>query len=85
MYLSNRILFNLFIQTHKTPNPNFLKFIPVSKLVMGAEDPIDIPTPEEAFRLSPLARKMFKVQGITHVFYGKDFISVSKKEECNWN
>lgn len=34
--------FNLFIQTSKTPNPNFLKFIPVSKSVMGSYDPVDI-------------------------------------------
>jgi hypothetical protein len=37
-----RTSYNLFIQTSKTPNPNFLKFIPVSKSVMGASDPVDI-------------------------------------------
>ena len=35
MNLLTRTLFNLFIQTQKTPNPNFLKFLPVSKVVMG--------------------------------------------------
>lgn len=42
MNLFKRISYQLFIQTAKTPNPNFLKFIPTSKIVMGALDPIDI-------------------------------------------
>jgi hypothetical protein len=41
-FLSKQIFYNLFIQTAKTPNPNFLKFIPVSRLVMGTSDPVDI-------------------------------------------
>jgi hypothetical protein len=45
MLLNRRILFQLFIQTQKTPNPNFLKFVPTAKIVMGAEDPVDISTP----------------------------------------
>lgn len=83
--LGYRVLFGLFIQTKKTPNPNFLKFVPTAKVVMGAQEPIDIPTPEEAYKISPLARRLFRVEGVTHVFYGKDFISISKKEEANWN
>jgi hypothetical protein len=46
---------------------------------MGSEEPVDIDTPEKAFNVSPLARKIFQVDGITHVFYGKDYISISKK------
>ena len=84
MYLSKKLFYLLFIQTQKTPNPNFLKFIPISKLVMGSDDPVDIDSPEKAFNVSPLARKLFKVDGVTHVFYGKDYISISKKEESNW-
>lgn len=61
MHLLRRMCFQLFIQTQKTPNPNFLKFIPTSKVVMGAEDPVDIKTPEDAFKISPLARKLFKI------------------------
>lgn len=44
MMLGYRVLFGLFIQTKKTPNPNFLKFVPTAKVVMGAQEPIDIPT-----------------------------------------
>lgn len=85
MKLSQKIFYSLFIHTQKTPNPNFLKFIPTSKSVMGSKDPVDIPTIDEAFKTSPLARRLFKVSGVTHVFYGKDFISISKAEDCNWN
>jgi hypothetical protein len=46
MNLYKRLCFQLFIQAHKTPNPNFLKFVPTAKIVMGAEDPIDIKTAE---------------------------------------
>lgn len=44
MRLITRISFSLFVRTQNTPNPHFLKFIPTSKLVMGAEEPVDIPT-----------------------------------------
>jgi hypothetical protein len=46
MIWTKKISYLLFIQTQKTPNPNFLKFIPTAKIVMGADDPIDIKTPE---------------------------------------
>jgi len=52
---------------------------------MGAQDPIDIKTPDQAFKISPLARKLFRIEGITHIFYGKDFISISKAEDASWN
>jgi hypothetical protein len=42
MYLLRKNFFNLFIQTQKTPNPNFLKFLPASKVVMGDSDTVDI-------------------------------------------
>ena len=80
MQLITKFTYNLFIHAQKTPNPHFLKFVPTSKVVMGAQDPIDIISLEEAYNISPLARRLFKVQGITRVFYGKDFISISKKE-----
>lgn len=35
--------------------------------------------------ISPLARKLFQVDGVVRVFYGKDFISVTKKDELDWN
>jgi hypothetical protein len=41
--LCKNISANLFIQTKKTPNPDFLQFLPQSHTVMGANDSIDIP------------------------------------------
>ena len=80
-----RSLFRLFIQTKTTPNPLFLKFVPTSKLVMGTGDPIDFDTPQKAAQYSPLARRIFRIEGITQVFYGKDHISIGKTEETHWN
>lgn len=36
-------------------------------------------------RRSPLAKQLFQIQGITRVFFGKDFISVTKEEDENWD
>lgn len=41
--LTKTLLNNLFIQTKKTPNPDFLQFLPQSHVVMGASDSVDIP------------------------------------------
>jgi NFU1 iron-sulfur cluster scaffold homolog, mitochondrial len=35
--------------------------------------------------VSPLARRLFQIEGIVRVFYGKDYISVTKKEDLDWN
>ena len=74
-------LMNLFIQTQSTPNPNFLKFLP-GKIVMK-EGTMDFVAPRYT-TISPLARKLFTVDGVTRVFYGKDYISISKKEDIDW-
>ena len=34
---------------------------------------------------SPLAKSLFRIDGITRVFYGPDFISVTKSEDMDWN
>lgn len=70
---------NIFIQTKKTPNPDFLKFLPGSHSVMGSEETIDIASEEAAIKTSNLARKLFKVEGVTRVFYGPNYISIAKK------
>ena len=76
--LLSMISYSLFIQTKTTPNPNFLKFVPAGKTVMKTGT-MDIAAPRFA-SCSPLARKLFNIDGITRVFYGYDHISVSKKE-----
>ena len=65
----------MFIQTEATPNPATLKFIP-GRIV--APDPIDIRSREEAAQ-SPLATALFAVEGVSGVFYGSDFITVTRQ------
>ena len=65
----------MFIQTEATPNPETLKFLP-GKTVME-EGVLDFRGVEEA-TVSPLAQRLFGVDGVTGVFLGADFISVSK-------
>lgn len=74
---------NMFIRVADTPNPNSLKFIPgVEVLESGT---VDLPTPSHAYR-SPLARQLFRIHGVRGVFYGKDFITVTKSddEDISW-
>jgi len=66
----------MFIQTESTPNPATLKFLP-GREVMGEGAVADFPTPESAAR-SPLARALFNVPDVARVFFGSDFISVTK-------
>jgi hypothetical protein len=73
-----RISASLFIQTKKTPNPDFLQFLPQAHIVMGANDSVDIPDEDTAIKTSNLARKLFKVQGVKRVFFGPNYISVGK-------
>ncbi|NP_001164062.1 NFU1 iron-sulfur cluster scaffold homolog, mitochondrial isoform X3 [Mus musculus] len=80
--LCNTVRF-MFIQTQDTPNPNSLKFIP-GKPVLETRT-MDFPTPAAAFR-SPLARQLFRIEGVKSVFFGPDFITVTKEnEELDWN
>jgi Fe-S cluster biogenesis protein NfuA len=65
----------MFIQTEPTPNPATLKFIP-GKMVLG-DGAVDFRSPDEATS-SPLAQRLFAVEGVTGVFLGSDFISVTK-------
>jgi Fe-S cluster biogenesis protein NfuA len=72
----------MFIQTEETPNPNTLKFLP-GKIVMGAGT-IDFRTKEAAKR-SPLATKLFDINGVTGVFLGANFVSISKEPSLDWS
>ncbi|HMM14056.1 MAG TPA: NifU family protein [Parvibaculum sp.] len=66
----------MFIQTEATPNPATLKFIP-GREVMGDGRAVDFPDAEGA-RRSPLAMRLFAVDGVAAVFFGADFITVTK-------
>lgn len=67
----------MFIQTESTPNPATMKFIP-GCAVMPAGAVADFPTEADA-RRSPLARALFATGEVARVFFGSDFISVTKK------
>ena len=66
----------MFIQTEATPNPATLKFLP-GKAVLG-EGAREFRAASEAEKESPLAARLFAVEGVTGVFLGSDFISVTK-------
>jgi Fe-S cluster biogenesis protein NfuA len=68
----------MFIQTESTPNPATLKFLP-GREVMGDGAVADFPTKEAAAR-SPLARSLFATPEVSRVFFGADFISVTKSD-----
>jgi Fe-S cluster biogenesis protein NfuA len=66
----------MFIQTEATPNPATLKFLP-GKVVLE-EGTRDFRDASEAEPVSPLAARLFAVDGVRGVFLGSDFISVTK-------
>src|SRR5579863_2390863 len=68
----------MFIQTESTPNPNTLKFLP-GRDVMGEGAVADFPSAEQAGR-SPLASALFAIPDVARVFFGSDFISVTKRD-----
>jgi Fe-S cluster biogenesis protein NfuA len=66
----------MFIQTEETPNPATLKFLPGRAVLPG--DTRDYRNPEEA-AASPLATRIFQVEGVSGVFLGSDFVTVTRK------
>jgi len=72
----------MFIQTESTPNPATLKFLP-GRSVMGDGAVADFAT-KDAGNRSPLARALFGIDGVSRVFFGSDFISVSKTDATEW-
>jgi Fe-S cluster biogenesis protein NfuA len=72
----------MFIQTESTPNPATLKFLPgQSVLEVGTAD---FPSPDTADS-SPLATRIFTVEGVTGVFMGLDFVTVTKADGVEWD
>ncbi len=72
----------MFIQTESTPNPATLKFLPGQTVLdMGTAD---FPTPDGA-SASPLATRIFAVKGVAGVFFGTDFVTVTKQEAVEWD
>jgi Fe-S cluster biogenesis protein NfuA len=72
----------MFIQTVSTPNPATLKFLP-GKDVLG-NGTADFAGAEQAAK-SPLAKRLFAVDGVTRVFLGADFVTVTKTDDLEWH
>ncbi|MGE5546620.1 MAG: NifU family protein [Solirubrobacterales bacterium] len=72
----------MFIQTEPTPNPSTLKFLPGRDVMMTGT--ADFPSVETAGR-SPLAARIFAVDGVSSVFLGGDFVAVSKADDAEWS
>ena len=65
----------MFIQTEATPNPATLKFLPGRTVLENGT--LDLRDPNEAEK-SPLAGRLFEIAGVSGVFFGSDFIAVTK-------
>jgi Fe-S cluster biogenesis protein NfuA len=67
----------MFIQTETTPNPATLKFLPGRPVLESGT--LDMPTRSEAEK-SPLAERLFDIPNVNGVFFGSDFITVTKSD-----
>ncbi len=72
----------MFIQTEHTPNPATMKFLPgVPVMERGTANY----TAADEAASSPLATGLFGVDGITGIFLGSDFITVTKSDDKDWD
>jgi Fe-S cluster biogenesis protein NfuA len=71
----------MFIQTEPTPNPATMKFNPGEPVLSDGTANF---TDAEAARRSPLAERLFMIDGVTGVFLGSDFVSVTKDGSAEW-
>ncbi len=71
----------MFIQTEQTPNPQTLKFLP-GKVVM--DDGTAFFQNIEESSNSPFAKRLFDVDGVEGVFFGSDFITITKSQSIDW-
>ena len=71
----------MFIQIEPTPNPLTLKFLP-GRIV--TKDGTKFYQNESEASNSPFAKRMFVVEGVKSVFFGSDFITITKDEDLDW-
>jgi NFU1 iron-sulfur cluster scaffold homolog, mitochondrial len=82
---------SVFIQTSETPNPESLKFIPTGVAVLADSDNTGngyyVTKSDSAMEIlrSPLAKKLFAVEGVKAVYLGTDFVTVTKfaEQKCS--
>ena len=80
-WLRRRNIILMFIQTETTPNPATLKFLPGREVM--PQGTADFPDAESGKR-SPLATRLFGVPEVERVFFGGDFITVTKRDDVDW-
>ena len=73
----------MFIQTEATPNPTTLKFIPGQ--MVATNGPFDFPDIESVGGRSPLAQSLFGIDGVVSVFFGIDFVTITKDDSKQWD
>ena len=71
----------MFVQTEITPNPNSLKFIP-GKIVSN-QGSFEITKKDQTN--NQLVRDLLSLNGVEGIFLGKDFISVNKYDDIEWD
>lgn len=73
----------MFIQTEETPNPATLKFIPDGQIVLE-NDTAEFKNQQQAATKSPLALQLFEISGVEAIFFGRDFITITKSNNLDW-
>ena len=71
----------MFIQTEPTPNPLTLKFLP-GRIVM--DEGTAFFQKKSDCSNSPLASRLFSVEGVAGVFFGNDFVTITQEEDTDW-
>ncbi len=72
----------MFIQTEETPNPETMKFIPGTEVM--PEGTASFSKKEDA-KASPLADALFTIDNVNGIFFGSDFITVTKSPTVEWD
>jgi Fe-S cluster biogenesis protein NfuA len=72
----------MFIQTEQTPNPASLKFLPGCEVMLKGTAEFSSASSATS---SPLATRLFKIDGVSGIFLGSDFITVTKAAETSWD
>jgi len=73
----------MFIQTEDTPNPATLKFLPGRDVAGKGIPPRDIQRGDDVSS-APLAEMLFMIPDVARVFFGEDFVSVTKSDSAEW-
>uniref|UniRef100_A0A0N5B6H2 NFU1 iron-sulfur cluster scaffold homolog, mitochondrial n=1 Tax=Strongyloides papillosus TaxID=174720 RepID=A0A0N5B6H2_STREA len=82
--ISRNFIRSMFIQTQETPNPLTLKFMPGKSILKDNSRTFDFTSVSEA-KKSPLALQLFRIEGVKGVFFGEDFITITKQsEDLHW-